>query len=200
MPSSPESGLTRLSRSTTSTSSAQRRDRCSFAPTLQQRRARTPQLSRTGSEQPPFASRPFASNAITSAARTRRPSWCDPAAPSRRREHGPGRLFRAAGVRDRTHVSATDPSAGSDPTGRMLPREPERPLRQLRTSPSAQSRASGGRRPHDYFCSPGRSQPAIALARGCRTIPNGCTKVTTAFWGDPTGARQAAEAELPKPK
>jgi hypothetical protein len=41
---------------------------------------------------------------------------------------------------------------------------------------------------------------AIGMARGCRTIPNGCTKVTTAFWGDLTGARQAAEAELPKPK
>jgi hypothetical protein len=40
----------------------------------------------------------------------------------------------------------------------------------------------------------------IAKSRGCRTIPNGCTKVTTAFWGDLTGARQAAEAELPKPK
>ena len=40
----------------------------------------------------------------------------------------------------------------------------------------------------------------IASARGCRKIPNGCTKMTTAFWGDLTGARQAAEAELPKSK
>jgi hypothetical protein len=41
---------------------------------------------------------------------------------------------------------------------------------------------------------------ASAPSRGCRRIPSGCTKVTTAFWGDLTGARQAAEAELPRPK
>ena len=44
-----------------------------------------------------------------------------------------------------------------------------------------------------------RSESA-AVARGCRRIPSGCTKVTTAFWGDLTGARLAAEAELPRPK
>ena len=45
----------------------------------------------------------------------------------------------------------------------------------------------------------GRSR-TIPSSRGCRRIPSGCTKVTTAFWGDLTGARQAAEAELPRPK
>jgi hypothetical protein len=39
-----------------------------------------------------------------------------------------------------------------------------------------------------------------ALSRGCRRIPSGCTKVITAFGGDPTGALWAAETELRRPK
>src|ERR1039458_8679843 len=36
----------------------------------------------------------------------------------------------------------------------------------------------------DRFYSLARVRRTIAKARGCRRIPSGCTKVTTAFWGD----------------
>jgi hypothetical protein len=54
--------------------------------------------------------------------------------------------------------------------------------------------------PFVAFHHPRSSARMIAPSRGCRRIPGGCTKVTTAFWGDLTGARQAADAELPRPK
>jgi len=39
---------------------------------------------------------------------------------------------------------------------------------------------------------------AIAFDGGWSEIPSGCTKVTTTFWRDLTGARQAAEAGAPE--
>jgi hypothetical protein len=85
--------------------------------------------------------------------------------------------------------------------GRARPARSQRPrIRQMRNSSRmaaalriATIRSSGG-----ALARPDRHDRRVA--RGCRTIPNGCTKVTTAFWGDLTGARQAAETELPKPK
>ena len=41
---------------------------------------------------------------------------------------------------------------------------------------------------------------APAFGRGCRTNQSRCTKVTTAFFADVTGAPQAAEPDSPRPK
>jgi hypothetical protein len=100
-------------------------------------------------------------------------------------------------ARDRFRPEGSVPA---DAAGRSLSTASTRAPASVGVIASPRTRSRGADHRGDRFYSPARVRRTIAKARGCRRIPSGCTKVTTAFWGDLTGARQAAEAELPRPK